>query len=309
MKLFIQIPCFNEEKTLPLVLNDLPSRLDGIDTIEVLVIDDGSTDGTAAVAAAAGVRHILKIPANRGLANAFMAGIEYCLRNGADIIVNTDADLQYRGQDIQKLVNPVLQNTADLVIGTRPIDEIGHFSPLKKFLQRMGSWVVRIVSHTNVLDAPSGFRAYSRRAAANLQVFNTYTYTIETIIQAGQSGMVIGQVPIGVNEQTRPSRLVKSIWKYVKQMILIILRVFVIYKPFTFFSIIGSITFLSGFVIGLRFLYFFIQGAGQGHIQSLILASVLLGMGFQTVLIAFLADMIGANRKMLQQIKANHWSK
>lgn len=303
MKLVIQIPCYNEQDTLPATLQELPRELPGIDSIEWLIVDDGSTDTTVDIAKSHGVDHIVQHPRNLGLARAFVSGIDACLQLGADIIVNTDADKQYNAGDIPALIAPILAGQADIVIGARPVASIEHFSPLKKVLERLGSWVVRLISNTDIPDAPSGFRAISRTAAQQLVVFNDYTYTLETIIQAGQKKMAITWVPIRVNEDLRPSRLVKSIPSYIKRSVITIVRIFVVYKPFFFFGSIGSVLFGAGFLISLRFLWFLWNGQGQGHVQSLILAGVLLGMGFQTFLIAFIADLLAANRKLLEDIR------
>ncbi len=303
MKLIIQIPCYNEAGTLAIALSKLPRRVDGVDIVEWLIIDDGSTDNTVEIAKLNGVDHVIRHPKNLGLAKGFMTGINACLERGADIIVNTDADDQYNADDIPALVTPILEGTAELVIGARPISEIDHFSPVKKLLQKFGSWVVRKASRTDVPDAPSGFRAISRHAAQQLNVFSEYTYTLETIIQAGQKNMAVVSVPVRVNEDLRPSRLVKSIASYVKRSILTILRIFVVYKPFRFFMSIGLVLFIFGVLIGLRFLYYYLAGDGDGYVQSLILAAALLGMGFQTMLVAFLADLLAVNRRMLEDIR------
>ncbi len=303
MKLIIQIPCYNEEGTLAIALAALPRQIPGIDKVEWLIIDDGSTDKTVEVALANGVDHIVHLPHNQGLARGFMAGLEACLKAGADIIVNTDADNQYCAGDIPKLVEPILSRKAEIVIGARPISEIEHFSFTKKMLQKLGSWVVRVASNTDIPDAPSGFRAISRDAAMHLNVFNEYTYTLETIIQAGQKNMSITSVPIRVNEDLRPSRLLKSIPSYIKRSIVTIIRIFIIYRPFRFFASIGAVLFGAGFLIGLLFLWRYLSGEGEGHVQSLILASALLVMGFQTLLIAFVADLMAANRKLLEDIR------
>lgn len=304
MKLIIQIPCYNEAGTLAIALAKLPRQVEGIDSVEWLVIDDGSTDNTVEIAKQNGVDHVVRHPKNLGLAKGFMTGINACLERGADIIVNTDADDQYNADDIPKLVQPILEGRADFVIGARPIAEIDHFSPIKKLLQKFGSWVVRKASRTDIPDAPSGFRAISRNAAQQLNVFSEYTYTLETIIQAGQKNMAIESVPIRVNEDLRPSKLVKSIPSYVKRSIFTIIRIFVVYKPFRFFGLIGMLLFTAGFIIGLRYLYFYLSGDGSGHIQSLILASILIGMGFQTMLVGFLADIIAVNRKLLEETRS-----
>jgi glycosyltransferase involved in cell wall biosynthesis len=303
MKLIIQIPCFNEAQTLSIALRALPRTVPGFSSVEWLIVDDGSQDNTAEIAAAHGVDHIIRHTGNKGLAKAFMTGLDASLRLGADVIVNTDADNQYNADDIPALTVPILQHKAEIVVGMRPIATIEHFSPVKKLLQKLGSWVVRVASKTDVPDAPSGFRAISRAAAQRLMVFNDYTYTLETIIQAGQKNIVITSVPVRVNEDLRPSRLVKSIPSYIKRSVFTIARIFVIYRPFSFFGTIGTLLFSAGFLIGLRFLWHYLQGNGDGHIQSLILASVLLGMGFQTFLVAFVADLLAANRKLLEDIR------
>jgi len=284
-------------------LSALPRTVPGFETVEWLIIDDGSQDETLRVAKENGADHIVRHARNQGLAKAFMTGLETSLRMGADVIVNTDADNQYNADDIPALTQPILQHRAELVIGARPIETIKHFSPAKKILQNLGSWVVRAASKTDIPDAPSGFRAMSRSAAQRLMVFNDYTYTLETIIQAGQKNMAIISVPIRVNEDLRPSRLVKSTPSYIKRSIITIIRIFVIYRPFRFFGTIGAILFSAGFLIGVRFLWKYLDGGGAGHIQSLILAAVLLGMGFQTLLIAFVADLLAANRKLLEDIR------
>jgi len=301
MKLVIQIPCFNEESSLPITLSELPKAVPGFDSVEWLVIDDGSTDNTVETANEHGAHHIVRHVQNQGLARAFMTGLDTCLSLGADVIVNTDADNQYQAGDIEQLVEPILQRQAEIVIGARPISDIQHFSIAKKLLQRLGSWAVRIVSGTNIEDAPSGFRAFSRNAAKKVMVFNEYTYTLETIIQAGQKNIPICSVPIGTNKDLRPSRLVRSLPSYIARSFMTIVRIFVVYRPFRFFMTMGSIIFLIGALIGIRFLWFYLAGQGGGKVQSLILASVLLGMGFQTMLIAFVADLLAANRRLLEE--------
>lgn len=303
MKLIIQIPCFNEETSLPSTLNDLPRFVEGFDEVEWLIIDDGSTDDTIRVAKENGVDHIIKNTINMGLARTFMVGLEACLKIGADVIVNTDADNQYKASDIPKLVKPILTQQADIVIGERPISEIQHFSFVKKLLQKFGSWVVRKISKTDIVDAPSGFRAFSRVAASRLMVFNNYTYTLETIIQAGQKNMAITSVPIGVNDDLRPSRLVKSVPSYVARSLFTIIRIFVIYRPFLFFGIIGTTISSVGLLIGLRFLCLYIIGDGAGHIQSVILSGIMIVMGGQTILVAFITDLLAANRKLLEELR------
>ncbi len=302
-KLIIQIPCYNEEATLGVTLSELPRQLPGIDRIEWLVIDDGSRDRTLEVAKACGVDHIVRLPTNQGLAKAFMAGLEGSLKAGADIIVNTDADNQYCADDIPKLIQPILSGGSEIVIGARPISEIEHFSPAKKFLQKLGSWVVRLASHTNITDAPSGFRAFSREAAMQLNVFNEYTYTLETIIQAGQKGMAITSVPIRTNGYLRPSRLVKSIPLYIKRSIFTIFRIFMTYKPLRFFLILGGVPFTIGFGLGVRWLIYFLMGTERTRIPSLILAAILMLMGFQLWIVGLVADLMAVNRKLLEEIQ------
>ncbi|SOO36144.1 glycosyltransferase family 2 protein [Xanthomonas citri] len=304
MKLIIQIPCYNEAATLGITLAELPRTLPGFDLVEWLVIDDGSTDDTAKVARDAGANHIVRHTQNLGLAKGFMSGIAAALQLEADVIVNTDADNQYNAADIPALLAPILSGQADIVVGSRPIATIAHFSPLKKLLQRIGSWVVRIASKTAIPDAPSGFRAFSRNAARQLTVFNDYTYTLETIIQAGQRGLAITSVPIRVNEDLRPSRLMRSIPSYIKRSIITIVRIFAIYRPFRFFGMVGIFFLFCGFLLGARFLAYLSLGHGDGHIQSLILSSVLMLMGFQTLIAAFLADLLSANRKLLEDIRS-----
>jgi len=303
MKLLIQIPCLNEEEVLPETLAALPRQVPGFDVVEWLVIDDGSSDDTVNVARQNGVDHIVSHKRTKGLARAFMTGLDACLRAGADVIVNTDGDNQYAASDIPKLVSPVLNQEADIVVGARPIGTHQEFSLTKKILQKIGSAVVRQVSHTRVADTTSGFRAFSRDAAKRLMVFNEYTYTLETIIQAGHRKLAITSVPVEVNKVTRPSRLFHSIPSYIRQSLITIIRIYVIYRPFHFFGMIGLGFILGGIVIGLRFLYYYLTGDGSGHIQSLILMSVLLGVGFQTLLVAFIADLFAANRKMLEEVR------
>ncbi len=303
MKLIIQVPCYNEAETLEIALNDLPKHIDGIDEIEYLIINDGSKDNTVEVAKKWGVHYVVNFKKNRGLAKGFMAGMDACLRNGADIIVNTDADDQYKGEDIEKLVRPILDGKADIVIGERPIDQTEHFSPLKKKLQHFGSWTVRVASHSDIPDAPSGFRAYSREAAMRLNVTNEYTYTLETIIQAGRNRMAMESVPIRTNPELRKSRLFSSMFGYVKRSMVTIVRSFMMYKPLRFFLGIGAVVGAIGAALGVRFLVYLAMGAGKGHIQSLILASTLLMMGFMTCIIGFQADIIAANRKILEDVQ------
>ena len=305
MKLIIQIPCYNEAETLEITLRDLPKKIEGIDKIEVLIIDDGSSDNTARVARDCGVDYIVRFRRNKGLAKGFMAGIDACLRNGADIIVNTDADNQYVGADIEKLVRPIIDGSASIVIGERPIDEIEHFSPVKKKLQHIGSWVVRKASDTDIPDAPSGFRAYSREAAMRLNVINDYTYTLETIVQAGRNKNAMISVPIRTNEELRESRLFSSMAGYIKKSMLTILRSFTMYKPLFAFSVIAFIFSVAGVAVGVRFLVFFFMGNGGGHTQSLILSAMLVIIGVLCFVIGLLGDVIACNRKLLEDIQVN----
>lgn len=303
MKLIIQIPCYNEEASLPITLNALPKQISGIDEIEILVIDDGSTDKTVEVAKANGVQHIVSMPHNCGLAKAFVAGINGALAQGADIIVNTDADNQYCADDIEKLVRPILNKEADIVIGTRPVSNISHFSLLKKNLQKLGSWVMRRVSSTHVEDAPSGFRAFSRSAALQINIFDNYTYTLETIIQARAKGLQLVCVPINVNPDLRKSKLVRNMFDYIRRSVFTMLRMFIIYRPFRFFSILASLFFISGSLIGLRFLYYYVFSSGSGHIQSLILSAILIIISVQIGVIAILSELFSINRKLLEDIQ------
>ena len=300
MKLLIQIPCYNEAETLEIALNALPKRIDGIDEIEYLIIDDGCTDNTVEVARNWGVHHIVSFTRNKGLAKGFMAGLDACLRSGADIIVNTDADIQYCADDIPKLIQPILEHKADIVIGERPIDETEHFSLLKKKLQHLGSWVVRKASHTDIPDAPSGFRAFSREAAMRINVINDYTYTLETIVQAGRNKMAIVSVPIRTNPELRKSRLFHSMYGYIKKSVLTIFRALMMYKPLFCFTLVAAVPSTIGIIIGIRFMIYYFAGKGNGHTQSLMLACTLLIIGFITFVIGMLADVISANRKILE---------
>jgi len=303
MKLIIQIPCLNESETLAIALAELPREVEGFDSVEWLIIDDGSTDNTAEVARQNGVHHVVRHPVNRGLAVGFMSGLDACLRLDADVIVNTDADNQYCGADIPKLTAPILAQQADIVIGARPIEQTEHFSWIKKKLQRLGSWAVRMASKTDVADAPSGFRAMSREAAMRLNVFNAYTYTLETIIQAGQSNLRILSVPIRTNGDLRPSRLVKSISSYVKRSLVTILRVFVIYRPLALFVYVGSAFLLIGLTAGGRFLYYYLVNGGEGHIQSVVFASLCVTLGMLLYMMGLIGDLIATNRKLLERIQ------
>lgn len=303
MKLIIQIPCYNEAETLEIALNDLPRHIDGIDEIEYLIINDGSKDNTVEVARRWGVNYVVNFKRNKGLAHGFMAGIDACLRNGADIIVNTDADNQYVADDIEKLVRPILEGKSDIVIGERPIDQTEHFSPIKKKLQHFGSWIVRKASDSDIPDAPSGFRAFSREAALRLNVTNEYTYTLETIVQAGRNKIAQTSVPIRTNGELRPSRLFNSMMGYVKKSMVTILRAYLMYSPLKTFSIMAIIIFLMGFGINVRYVVYMAIGEGKGHVQSLILGSTLLMMGFMTFVIGMLADIIAKNRKILEDVQ------
>lgn len=302
IKLVIQIPCYNEENSLGATLSALPREVPGVDLVEWLIVDDGSADKTIEVARAHKVDHIVRLPRHQGLARAFMAGLEASVRAGADIIVNTDADNQYCAEDIPRLTAPILAGKAEVVVGERSIAKIQHFSLVKKYLQRLGSWVVRLASKTDIPDAPSGFRAMSREAAMRLHVFNEYTYTLETVIQAGQKDMAITSVLIRTNEIVRPSRLVKSVTTYIWRQVSTILRIFVTYKPFEVFAVPGVVLFSLGMLIGIRFLYFYVTAGGRGHVQSVILAALLMSMGFFLSVIAFLAGLIAVNRQLLEGI-------
>lgn len=303
MKLIIQIPCYNEAETLEIALNELPKHIDGVDEIEYLIINDGSDDDTEKVALDWGVHYIVHFKRNLGLAKGFLAGIDLALRHGADIIVNTDADNQYCGADIEKLIRPILDREADIVIGERPIEDNAEFSYIKKKLQRFGSFVVRLASKTDIPDAPSGFRAYSRKAAMRVNVHNEYTYTLETIVQAGRNKMAITSVPVKTNPELRKSRLMHSIFDYVKKSMLTILRAVLMYRPLRVFTLLGSFAIAGGLAIGIRFLIFYFQGNGGGHTQSLILAAMLIIIGSQTFVTGLQADIISANRKLLEDVQ------
>jgi glycosyltransferase involved in cell wall biosynthesis len=303
-KLLIQIPCLNEAATLPATLRDLPRSIPGIDVIEVVVIDDGSRDGTADIARANGVDHIVRLRRNKGLAAAFQAGIDACLKAGADFIVNTDADNQYSGRDIPRLLEPLLRGDADICIGDRNIAEVQHMSWRKRQLQRLGSWVVRQVSNTTVPDTTSGFRAYTREAALRMTIVSEFSYTLESIIQAGKKRMAIAHVPVETNPRTRESRLFDSVFSYVKRSGATIVRIYAMYEPLKVFTYIGMAIFGVGLVLALRFLYFYFFSTTYGtrFLQSLILSAVLMIVGFQVLLIGLLADVISANRKLLEDV-------
>ncbi len=302
MKLIIQIPCYNEEATLPATVRDLPQSLPGIDVIELLVIDDGSTDRTAEVARALGVHHIVSFRQNQGLAAAFQAGLEAALAAGADIIVNTDGDNQYCGADVARLVEPILAGRAQIVVGDRGVAALAHFSPLKRWLQRFGSWVVERAAGIPIPDATSGFRAFSREAALRLTVLSDYTYTLETLIQAGARHMAVVYVPVRTNPQTRRSRLIRSTPTFLALSAATILRFYAMYRPLRIFMSVGGASLAIGVILGLRFLYFFARGNGAGHVQSLILAAILSIVGVQVCLIGLIAELVRLNRKLLEEM-------
>ena len=301
-KLIIQIPCLNEAATLPLTVRDLPRKVTGIDVIEVLVIDDGSRDNTAEVARTCGVNHVVRFRSHKGLAAAFMAGLDASVKHGADYIVNTDADNQYVGSEIPKLLAPLLREEADIVIGDRSISMLQHMPRLKRWLQLVGSWVVRQVSNTRVPDTTSGFRAYTREAALRQTIVSEFSYTLESIIQAGKKRMAIAHVPIATNESSRESRLFGSVFTYIKKSAATIVRIYTMYESLKVFTLFGGVSFAAGFAISLRFLYYYVNGLGQGHLQSLILSAVLMIVGFQVLLIGLMADLISANRKLTEEL-------
>ena len=300
MKLIIQIPCLNEEKTLPLVIKDIPKRIEGISVIETLVIDDGSTDKTAQLAKELGVNHVVQLYSNYGLAHAFMVGLNSALEFGADIIVNTDGDNQYNGHDIPRLIKPILDKRADIVIGDREVETIKHFSSTKIFLQKLGSWVVRQLSGTNIPDVTSGFRAYSKEAALQVNIVSKFSYTLETILMAGKKNIPITHVAIRTNQKLRESRLFKSTWSYLKKSMVTIVRIYAMYEPLKVFSYIGGTSFFLGFLLGCRYLYFFFIESTAGHVQSLILSAILIIVGFQIILIGLVADLISVNRRYIE---------
>jgi glycosyltransferase involved in cell wall biosynthesis len=300
MKVVIQIPCYNEEVFLPQTVRDLPRVLPGVDVLEVLVVDDGSTDRTVEVARELGVHHIVRLKRNQGLAYAFMAGLEAALQAGADVIVNTDADNQYRGEDINRLIEPLLEGRADIVVGDRGVAALEHFSPLKRLLQRWGSWVVERAAGFSIPDATSGFRAFTYDAALRLTVLSDYTYTLETLIQAGARRMAVVYVPIRTNPQTRQSRLIRNIPSFLTLSAVTILRFYIMYRPLRVFLTLGGMMIGGGIALGLRFTYFFLMAQGAGKVQSLILAAILAIVGFQVCLIGLIADLVRLNRKMLE---------
>lgn len=303
MKLIIQIPCHNEAESLPKTIRDLPRRIQGVDDIELLVIDDGSKDQTSEVACQFGVRHIYRFPERVGLARAFTAGLNLALRAGADIIVNTDGDNQYDASDMPHLIAPILEHRADIVVGDRGVATLAHFSPTKRYLQRVGSWVVHCASGLSVPDATSGFRAFSRDAALRLSVLTNFSYTLETLIQAGAHDWPVVYVPVHARPDTRKSRLVRSVPQYLIQSTWTIIRAYAMYQPMRIFAVIGGLLIAAGLVPAIRFLYYyFFTDADAGHIQSLIFAAVLLIVGFQVLLIGLLADLVGSNRKILEDV-------
>jgi glycosyltransferase involved in cell wall biosynthesis len=302
MKLIVQIPAFNEEATIAQTLRDIPKKIDGVSSIETLVIDDGSSDNTVEVARKAGATHVVQLKTHRGLSSAFVAGIDAALRLGANIIVNTDADNQYAGADIARLVAPIIRGTAEVVIGDREVAKSPHMSPFKRMLQRLGTWSVSIASGVRVGDATSGFRAFSREAALQINVFNPFTYTLETIIQSGNRNLGVQSVTIRTNAPSRPSRLYRGIGTYLRKSVATVFRIYALYKPLKTFFLIGSILILIGAAIGVRFLWFFFEGDRGGHVQSLILAAVFLIVGFQTMLIGLVADLISVNRRLSEEV-------
>ncbi len=300
MKLIIQIPCLNEEESLPATLGDLPRHIDGVDVIETLIVDDGSTDSTSQVARQHGVNHIVRFTKRKGLARAFYAGLDTALKAGADIIVNTDADGQYKGEDIPRLIEPLLEGKADIVIGNRDIENIRQFSWIKKRLQRIGSSVVRQLAGSTVVDATTGFRAYSREAALRLNIISDYTYTLESVIQAEHKDLAIANIIISTNEVKRKSRLFRSLPEYIKRSIATIIRVYSMFNPFRLFLTVGMAFLCGGILLGCRFLFYYLLGSGEGKIQSLILAAVLLVIGFQVLVLGVVADLISANRRLIE---------
>lgn len=302
MKLFIQIPCFNEENTLPIVLRNLPNSVQGVETVETLVIDDGSSDRTVEVAHQCGVKHIIELGQHQGLATAFRVGLDESLRLGADIIVNTDGDNQYCGSDIEALIYPIIYNQFDLVVGSRDISNVPYFSWIKKQIQKIGSWVVRSMAHSTVVDTTSGFRAYSREAAMRTIVHSKFSYTLETVIQAGYSQLKVATIPVRTNEKLRESRLASSSWTYLKKSVPTILRIYTMYNPLKVFFFWGIVSLMLGSFLGARYLYFLILEMSSGHIQSLILAAIMIIIGVQIIIVGLVADLIAANRRINEEV-------
>jgi glycosyltransferase involved in cell wall biosynthesis len=301
MKLIVQIPCYNEEQTLPETVKDIPRKIEGVGQVEILIIDDGSTDKTVEIAKEIGVDHIVRNICNKGLARSFLAGLDACLRLGADIIVNTDGDNQYKGEDIPKLIEPILKGEADIVIGDRQTDKVAHFGFAKKKLQKVGSWVLRGLSETDVPDAVSGFRAFRREAAMQMNIVSPFSYTIETIIQAGKKHLAVTSVPIGTNPKTRESRLFKSIPRFIERSLTTMIRMYTMYQPLRVFFYIGFFFILAGLIPSVRFLIYYFMGQGSGHIQSLIFAAILFIVGFQVLVVGLVADVISFNRKLIEE--------
>lgn len=309
MKLFIQIPCLNEEHTLPEMYAELPKKINGIDEIEVLVVDDGSSDGTVEVAEKLGIKHILKLGTNRGLAYAFMTGLNYCLEHAADIVVNTDGDNQYFGEDIAKLVQPILEDKADIVVGCRPIIKHKEFSPAKKLFQLLGSWTLRLISKTRIRDAPSGFRAMSRKACTQLYVYSRFSYTMEMLIQAGNSNMRVESVDVRVNPKIRDSRLFKNSLEHIRKSAATIMNMFVLYRPGRFFSIIGSLFLVPALILGLRFIYlvFIVPDPepDRTYLPSLILLAIFAFIGIFSFFLGIIGELIKQQRKLMEEVNRN----
>jgi glycosyltransferase involved in cell wall biosynthesis len=301
MKLIVQIPCYNEERSLPQTVKDIPRKIEGVDQVEILIIDDGSADRTVEVAKEIGVDHIVRNICNKGLARTFLAGLDACLRLGADIIVNTDGDNQYKGEDIPKLIEPILKEEADIVIGDRQTDKVAHFGFAKKKLQKIGSWVIRGLSETDVPDAVSGFRAFRREAAMQMNIVSPFSYTIETIIQAGKKQLAVTSVPIGTNPKTRESRLFKSIPNFIERSLTTMIRMYTMYQPLRVFFYIGCLCIFGALIPSVRFLIYYFIGQGSGHIQSLIFAAILFIVGFQVLVVGLLSDVISFNRRLIEE--------